>query len=429
MRKPVKELKEERGVQLQAMTDLAKPAQTEKRSLTDDEEVKWDAFQVSLDSLDKEIVQAEQVEAIELRSAGQALGEVTKKEETEIRNYSFARAISSQIQGNAPLDGFEKEMHDEAIVEARSFGEVVEGVGIPKMVLETRTLNVTSSSADGAAFVGTEQKGYIDELKGRLALTDLGVNFMTGLEGNIEFVRGKGGTVSGWGAELATLVKSNPKSEKLTLTPNKLGTYISVSDRLLIQGGDVTDNYIKNLLLDAQAIALDNAAFNGTGADDQPLGLFNTTDVNIVSLGTNGDAMTRAALLAMEKVIEVAGGGKNMTYVTNPEVKAFLRDLEVVAGSGRFVWAEMADLLNGLKAISTNSIAKNLTKGSGTNLSGLGLGDFSKMIIGQWGGMNLKVDPYTNMLAGFTNILASSFYDIGIEQPKAFTVIKDIDLS
>ena len=70
---------------------------------------------------------------------------------------------------------------------------------------------------------------------------------------------------------------------------------------------------------------------------------------------------------------------------------------------------------------------RDRSKGAASDLSAMIFGDFSKMAIASWGGMELTVDPYSGATAGLTNVVLNSYMDVNLLQPTAFAVCKDID--
>jgi hypothetical protein len=52
--------------------------------------------------------------------------------------------------------------------------------------------------------------------------------------------------------------------------------------------------------------------------------------------------------------------------------------------------------------------------------------DWSKFLVGSWGGMELTVDPYSGATAGLTNVVLNAYLDTAVLNPAAFAVCKDI---
>jgi HK97 family phage major capsid protein len=72
-------------------------------------------------------------------------------------------------------------------------------------------------------------------------------------------------------------------------------------------------------------------------------------------------------------------------------------------------------------------VTSTLSKGAASDLSAMVFGDFSKLAIASWGGMELTVDPFSGATAGLTNMVLNAYMDVNLLQPKAFAVCKDID--
>jgi len=68
----------------------------------------------------------------------------------------------------------------------------------------------------------------------------------------------------------------------------------------------------------------------------------------------------------------------------------------------------------------------NLSKGTGTTLSAIAFGDWSQLLINQWGFMDLSVDEFSRKKEGLVEITANVFIDVLVKQPKAFAVAKGI---
>ncbi len=47
--------------------------------------------------------------------------------------------------------------------------------------------------------------------------------------------------------------------------------------------------------------------------------------------------------------------------------------------------------------------------------------DWSNMILGQWGGLDLTVDNVTQALVGKRRIIVQSFWDVAVRRPNTFS--------
>ena len=101
---------------------------------------------------------------------------------------------------------------------------------------------------------------------------------------------------------------------------------------------------------------------------------------------------------------------------------ALCRSLDGGAGSGRFAWEN--DAINGYNAFSTDSLAASNGGSSGTAFDVL-FGLWKAAYIGQWGGMELIVDPYTYALEGEYRITANGLFDTSVSNPLHFAAIRN----
>jgi len=88
---------------------------------------------------------------------------------------------------------------------------------------------------------------------------------------------------------------------------------------------------------------------------------------------------------------------------------------------------EMDGVVNGYRAIATNQVPRNLTKGTSTTVcSAVVFGAFNQLLIGMFGaGFETLVDPYTKKNQNMIEITSWNFVDVANRYPTAFATIKD----
>ncbi|RMG32383.1 MAG: phage major capsid protein, partial [Gammaproteobacteria bacterium] len=79
----------------------------------------------------------------------------------------------------------------------------------------------------------------------------------------------------------------------------------------------------------------------------------------------------------------------------------------------------------GFRAAVSNQVPDDLTKGAGTNLSAILFGNWSDLVIGQWSGLDIQVDPYSLSSSGGIRVTAFSDLDIAVRHPESFAAITD----
>jgi HK97 family phage major capsid protein len=329
------------------------------------------------------------------------------------------------------------EMSQEAETEARSLGLTLEGrAHIPHMLAfgtQKRDNSVTmpTQPEDGAAMVFPEQPlETLGLLRPRLAIAALGAQLITGLRGELPLPGMTQGAVATWKGESQPLDKSNIKFGRGVMKPHRLGTYIDVSKQFLIQATPGTDALLRGDLNAAMSQAIDTAAIYGTGldADHQPLGILNTPGVYILAVAdANGRVPTYADIIALEASPEIinANAGNLSGYLMNSKIKGTLKNTQVVNGQALMVLMNNTEL-NGAKLVVSN-IVTDQQRGTATNASAIVYGsDWSNVILGQWGGLDLTVDNLTLALTGQNRIIVQSWWDVGVRRPNTFSAIRGV---
>jgi HK97 family phage major capsid protein len=202
---------------------------------------------------------------------------------------------------------------------------------------------------------------------------------------------------------------------------------MDVDRQLLVQTANAIEARLRNQLVLGHAQLLDRVAFTGAAASDEPVGILNDSDVPVLAIGATGGAITKALVETLVQRLEEANGmNDNVRFVTSPIVKRILKALSVDSGSGQFVWERLTNSIDGIGAVATTHIPKNLTKSTGSNLSAMVLGDFRSASYAQWGGTEIIVDTITQALAGNIRYVPIQYVDFHVTQPGHFQVIKDI---
>jgi len=435
----IKALKEERGRLVSELQTLQNNIEKEARSMSDSESARLDEIDSRLDAISSEVSKLEklQARAAEAASLSGAASYSEEKEKSKMREqFSFKRAV--QMAATGRKDGVEAEFSKIAADEFQRSGVSVaaHSVLIPSEVFK-RDMTATggTSGSEGGVNIATEVGGIIDVLLPKTVLRGLGVQQLNGLVGNLDMPTASTQPAAGWNTENGTASEKSPAFSKITFSPKRLAAFIQVSNQLMLQSSNSIDQYVRNFLITAMAQEMEKAAIKG-GGTNEPTGIIANSSVNVAyaggaannSVNANGAAAVWADVVNLMKAVENANG-EGVAYLTNPLVKAALQTTPRQASGveGNFIMPSGANELNGYAAAFTTNVPSNLSKGSASDLSAMIFGDFSKMALASWGGMELTVDPYSGATAGLTNIVLNSYLDCNLLQPSAFAVIKDID--
>lgn len=419
------ELKQERASKIAAQKDLTTVATTENRSLNETETTAFRGVQTEIESLTEQIRDAEAFEANQRSLVGSEGTGFHQEQQPEERNavFSIHRAIRSQMKNNTVvLAGAELEMHERAAKSAAASNIPLGGVAIELKRAQTVT---GDSGTKGGALVATDLQSPIDFLRPAPLMQKIGATYLTGLTGNLRFPKNEGGVVASWEGETATTPETSNVYGYLDSIPKRLSVTVPISLQNLMQSSIDLEMYTINEINLAIANAMDVAAINGTGTG-QPLGLLNNSSVNQVATATNGSVPTWDMIVDAETNVFVENANASrMSYVVNPKTRGKLKKTKHEAGDLNYIMGIDGNV-NGYASETSNHIPSNLAKGTGTALSALVFGDFSQLLINQWGFMDLSVDEFSRKKEGLIEVTVNVFVDVLVKQPKAFSVVKGI---
>ena len=226
-------------------------------------------------------------------------------EPKEVRNFSFFKAVNDFTNGK--LDGVEREMHEEAVNEARSAGRSINGLGIPSFMLESRA-DVTQGLS---AIAPTNVLGFADAMREASVFDKVGANILTGLSANTTIPVTGSSTVA-WAAENGAAGDGGAEFGKVALSPKRLASYVNISKQLLLQNGAAAEQAIVRDLGRATAQYMDATLFATANSATGDFATYNATTY----VGTTAIALNRAS--ASQTLTGVSIDGNAATATTAP---------------------------------------------------------------------------------------------------------------
>jgi HK97 family phage major capsid protein/HK97 family phage prohead protease len=330
---------------------------------------------------------------------------------SEVRSFSFQRAINALANPNNreawEAAAFERECSEAA---QQRNGKPSQGIMVPSDVLRGQRDLLVGTATAGGNLVSTDLRtgDFIDLLRNRLALANVGATVLNGLQGNVSIPRQTSAASAFWVGENAAPSESQQAFDQISMTPKTIGAFVDYSRKLLLQGSIDVESMIRNDLARVLSLEIDRAGIYGTGSTNQPLGLTNTTGIGSQTITGTG---TFAQYVEMETKVAVANADvASMYYIINATSRGALKTTEKSAGGTVGNFALMDDTLNGYPVVVTNQLGTNDCL----------FGDFSQMILGLWSGLDLKVDDITGATAGTVRVIALQDLDFAVKQPGAF---------
>ena len=432
----LEELKRERLALLNKAREIVDTAEKENRDLTDEERQSYDDCSEKADALEARVKREQDLNRRHgvFASPGPKVGRpmpspLIGMSDIEADRYSLLRAIRAAASGDWQEAGLE---HEASLATTKVMGHEPRGFYVPldwmqrrqpeRRTTERRTTDLLKGTdAIGGYVVGEELLGasFIDLLSNKMVMAQAGVVTLTGLVGDVAIPRLATGISAYWVAENTALTEGTMALEQVTLTPHTLGGFQDISRRLLQQASVDVEAMVRNDLARSLALAMDLAILQGTGTD-QPTGVKGITGVTDKS-SANGDTLTWALVVDLETAIATANADSGrLAYITNPHMRGVAKQTLITATYGdKMIWQEGATPVNGYPALVTGQIPATLTKGTGTALSYIFFGDWSTVLLGSWGSLDVLVDPYTGGTAGTVRVIAFNDMDVAVRHPAA----------
>ena len=335
-----------------------------------------------------------------------------KREEKKMANFSLRKAIVAQMTGKGQAAAEQNVIEEGIKLNTRSGVEMTEG----SLVIPMSYRSALTAGADNGVLVDEDKQEMLFPLQNKLVLAQAGARFMTGLTGNIVWPKATGANVY-WEGETADAKDGAPTFGKsASFSPKRLTAYVDISKQLLIQENRDVEGIIRQLITDAIAQKLESTAFGADGEDeDIPNGIFAAVEA---TAGT----FDWATIVGLETQVDVANATMgNLAYIMHPSLvgkaKTKVKD---ASGAGGFVFGnDGAGMMNGYKVLRTNNVG-----GSAIDGYNVVYGNWNDYFIGQWGSIEILVDPYTQATKGMVRLVVNSYWNMGVIREESFAAAK-----
>lgn len=270
-------------------------------------------------------------------------------------------------------------------------------------------------TGDGQEIVTEDMLNILEPIRNKLVLVQAGANFLTGLVGNITLPSYSGSTAS-WEEETDSAKNGKGTFSKRTLSPKRLSAFIDISKQFLAQDSIGANAMLMSDIAKAVAVKLQSTIFGKHDtATTMPDGFF-TGEQEYACKGI----ATFANMVAMESEVETDMAlYENMSYILSPKargvLKSTLRAANVAEG---FIMDK--DFVNGYKTFVTSGMASGLQEGSDEH--GIVFGNWNDLVIGQWGGLDITVDPYTQAKEGMIRLVINAYFDAKVRRETSFAI-------
>lgn len=312
------------------------------------------------------------------------------------KEFRLIKAIND-IANNRSVDETAQAVVKAGAEEMRKAGVSYGGqIQLPTSELRT-AITVT---AEGEDVVATEIYDILEPLRAKNVLVAAGAKFITGLVGDVQVPSMSAGNVT-WEGETASAKDGGQTFTAVKLSPKRLTAYVDISKQFLVQDSKSAEALIRQDIINAINSKLEATILgSAVGTTTQPAGIF------------NGKSKTTIAsfkdVCDLEAKIEDANVIGECKYVMSNKAKAALRNMAKSAKSTELVMEGGA--IDGTAVLNTSNVEEQ----------NVVYGDFSNLAIGQWGSIDLLVDPYTKAADGQVRLVVNAFFDAKVLRDGAF---------
>jgi len=345
----------------------------------------------------------------------------------EAQDYSYARAIANTVdrmEGKKVANSFEDEV---ALTLERLLPTNYKRQGI-LVPLQLRAGLDSNTATAGKEAVYTTYGGELIELLTNATMAiQMGATVYSGLQGPLSFPKLTGDATAKWVAENpgVDLTADAPSFGSVGLAPKTLAGATPFSRSLMAQSVFSVEAEVRASLARAHALAIDKAILHGTGANNQPLGIYRQSGVNTVAFGGVPTYSLLQDMLTAAATSNALIG--RLGFLTTPGIAGKMaKTLESSVAGASWLWQGQRELgtVCGYKAASTNQVSKlmNSLVDTGGTEHGIIYGNWADTMVGLWGGLDLLPDPYTLKKQQMIEVASFQQADVAVRHPESFCV-------
>lgn len=250
----------------------------------------------------------------------------------------------------------------------------------------------------------------IEPLEKGLIIDKLGIKMQSGLVGDLVFptLAAIEATIQGENAEVGDTTLD---IGKIKASPKRISISVPVSKRAINQTNYSLQGIVLKQIPLGLARCLNKWMFSSTKLEGASDGVFVKESPNV----EYADKLSFADVVALEtsvmdKGVDVTDG--TSAYVCTPKVYGKLKSTPIEAGSAEMILQN--GMANGYPVLVTNYM----------DADAIGFGVFSYVGIGQFGEMDLVIDPYTGAKKNIVNFVLNTDVDIVVARTEAFAIAK-----
>lgn len=366
-------------------------------------------------------------EDTERRDAGSELETRSSQEWADLMAGFEMRQVALALDEGRQLDGQTAEI----VTELRNAGGF-RGIPVPWQALETRAGETIAGGTPGPI----QTRPIIDRLFPDSVASRMGAQMISIEAGAIEWPVTTSAVTAGW-ATTETGNVTGPTvydtTDRAMSPDHNLGIQMRITRKALKQSGAALEQAVRRDMNGAMGAAMDQAAFLGTGADGQPLGVitgaatYGITATSVAALASWG-AFRSAVTRFM--TANAAGSPDAVRALIRPELWDYL-DSVLISGTAVSEWDRLVKNLPSANVAMTNNAlpAPSGTPVSTSSLLTTAAGGVAPIFIGAWGAVDMIRDPYSDAQSGGLRITALATMDVTVARPSQLELLTGLELA
>ena len=332
------------------------------------------------------------------------------------QHYSILRALNAYVTRDWDKAGFERECSVEI---SNRLGREARGFFVPMDIayesasdqIRRRAMSVGSDVA-GGYLVDTENMYeygvWINNLRPKAVCLSMGATLLDGLVGDLSIPRKTASASFYWVGEDEDVTLSDPQLGAVQLRNRTIAGGVPLTRKLLMQTSRAVESLVRDDMILGAALGIDKAIISG-GGGKEPLGLYSAANLGSQSIASPG-APTWAETVGFETSIATANAlAGNLAYLAHTGVRGVMKTTSKAGSYPVFIWGDN-NQVNGYAANATTQMPTN----------GLLFGDWSSVIVGFWGVLDLKPDEATKAASGGLVLRIFQDADVALRHPEAF---------
>lgn len=318
-----------------------------------------------------------------------------------MKNFSLIKAINDVVN-NRNINEDALNVIEMGATEMRKSGLSYSGqIQLP--VEERGDAVAATVATDGKEIVATDKLNILSPLMGKSILAEAGATFLTGLVGNISIPNYTGSTC-GWKGELEAADNGKGTFGSVELSPKRLTAYIDISKQFLTQDSVGAEEMLRADIVNSLIAKLEQTIFgDAVGDTTKPAGIFNGAEVLAPSYQGVCDAEAAVTDYSGEKRFVMSPTAKSA--FKQATISGSKSDLRLLLEDGEVDGYPVSD--------SSNVVA-----------GGYAFGDFGELVVAQWGGIDIVVDPYTLATKNAIRLVINAYFDAKVRREGAIKAYK-----